>query len=315
MQFMLSMYEALFLRDQQGPVLHQSLANGMRLLMEQGGSLAELPGLFLNERVLRRYLESCRNPWVRQYFEGVWLGTSRASRSEHLAYFTSKLSGFLDDPMMRNILGQKGGPDLAGHLNSGRVVVARLCSGAIGNMNARLLGMILLHKLEMIARGRESMEPPGRPPLHIYIDELSEVASDSLAELLPCARKYGVGVHLAHQRLESLNRKTGEAVLGTIGHWILFRQSCDATFLEGADALWPRFSERDVTSCPNHQALAKVTDGDGGGHVGRLVVPPAETAIGNPGLILEESRYRFGQPRKNVEADILQKMGWAAKNG
>lgn len=72
--------------------------------------------------------------------------------------------------------------------------------------------------------------------------------------------------------------------------------------------LWPRYSERDVLSCPNHQALAKITDEDGGGHVGRLVVPAAETASGKPGLILEESRYRFGQPRRVVEEDLLKRM-------
>lgn len=307
-QFMVSLYETLFLRDQQGPILHQSLANGMRLLMEQAGTLAELPGLFLDERFLRRRLDQCQNPWVRQYFEGVWLGSSKSSRGESLAYFTSKLSGFLDDPMMRNILGQKGGPDLEAHLNGGGVVLARLCAGSIGNVNARLLGMILLHKLEEITRARERLEPSARRPVHVYIDEFGEMATDSLAEFLPCARKYGVGIHLAHQHMATLTRRVGEAVLASIGHWILFRQSCDTAFSEGADMLWPRFSERDVLSCPNHQALAKITDEDGGGHVGRLVVPAAETASGKPGLILEESRYRFGQPRRVVEEDLLKRM-------
>jgi len=312
-QFMLSLYETLFLPDHQGPMLHQSLGNGMRLLMEQEGSLVELPALFLDEKFLRGKLERCQNPWVRQFFQGVWLGSSRSSRADSFAYFTSKLARFLDDPMLRNILGQKGGPDLGAHLNRGGVVLARLSSGAIGKMNARLLGMMLLHKLEAITRAREGMPPSARPPLHIYVDEFHELVTEDVGEFLSCARKYGVGLHLAHQRMEMLGTRIREAILGTLGHWIFFRQGGGSDLFHFTSLLWPRFCERDLLSVSNYETLVRVTGSEGTGRVGRVAIPAAGPILGTAAPIEAESRLRFGQPRKAVEVEILERMGWARK--
>src|SRR5574341_2332993 len=71
-QFMLELYEELFLPDHQGPMLHQSLRNGMRLLMETGGILPELPVLFSNHKFLALKLLQSQDPWVRHYFDKVW---------------------------------------------------------------------------------------------------------------------------------------------------------------------------------------------------------------------------------------------------
>src|SRR3989442_12386188 len=89
-QFMLEAYDELFLPDHQGPMLHQSLRNGMRLLMDVGGVLPELSLLFSDRKFLKAKLTQSKDPWVRHYFEQVWLEVTGSPRGEYLAYFTSK---------------------------------------------------------------------------------------------------------------------------------------------------------------------------------------------------------------------------------
>jgi len=311
-QFMLELYQELFLPDHQGPMLYQSLRNGMRLLMELGGVLPELPLLFSNHTFLACRLMLSKDPWVRHYFERVWQQVTGSERGGYLAYFTSKLSCFVDDHLLRNIVGQVQGLDLSAVLESGGVVLANLARGAIGDVNSRLLGMILLHKLERLATERVAVAPEERQPVHVYVDEFHEFATEGLGRFLAAARKFNVGLVLAHQRLETLAPRLREAILGAVGHMILFRQGASAGFGALPPLVWPRFGERDLLSLPSYHALARVNGADGTPRLGRLTVPPsmvgATRAADHVRIV---TRNQLARPRSEVEREILERLGWA----
>src|SRR3989449_564763 len=94
-QFMLELYEELFLPEHQGPVLHQALRNGMRLLMECNGSLPELALLFTDKSFVKTKLAQSSDPWIHNYFEKVWLPWGGSSYIEMVAYCGAKLSCFV----------------------------------------------------------------------------------------------------------------------------------------------------------------------------------------------------------------------------
>lgn len=310
-QFMLELYEELFLPDQQGPMLHQSLRNGMRLLMELGGVLPELPLLFSNHKFLAHRLMLSKDPWVRHYFEKVWQQVTGSERGEYLAYFTSKLSCFVDDHLLRNIVGQAQGLDLSAVLESGGVVLANLARGAIGDLNSRMLGMMLLHKLERLATERVAVAPEERQPVHVYVDEFHELATEGLGRFLAAARKFNVGLVLAHQRLETLSASLREAVLGAVGHVILFRQVADQWFGSLPRLVWPRFGERDLLSLPSYQAVARVSGTDGTPRLGRLTVPrPMGSGSRAADHVRVLTRNQLACPRGDVEREILERLGW-----
>lgn len=310
-QFMLELYEELFLPDHQGPMLHQSLRNGMRLLMELGGILPELPALFSNHEFLASRLMLSKDPWVRHYFEKVWQQVTGSERGGYLAYFTSKLSCFVDDHLLRNIVGQVGGLDLSAVLERGGIVLANLARGAIGDLNSRLLGMMLLHKLERLAVTRVAMAPEERRPVHVYVDEFHEFATDGFGRFLAAARKFNVGLVLAQQRLETLAPRLREAILGALGHMILFRQGASAGFGTLPPLVWPRFGERDLLSLPSYHALARVVGADGSPRLGRLTVPrPMGSRTRAADRVRLLTRAQMARPRSDVEREILERLGW-----
>jgi hypothetical protein len=306
-QFMIDLFQDLYLPDQQGPMLHQAIRNGMRLLMDCGGTLPELPRLFSDRDFLRRRLEGCRDPWVRHFFESVWMTVSGSSRGEYLAYYTSKLSHFVEDGTLRNILGQRRGLDLGYCLARGRVVLVSLSRGKIGDLGARLLGRILLHKLERATVERASLKPTARSHVNVYIDEFHEVASAGLRDFLGAGRKYGVGLALCTQRLGALPASTQEALLGTVGHYVVFRQGDP----DGADvlasALWPRFRQRDLSLLPNYEAAVRVARPDGRPQLGRIRVPRPPVRDLRGARIIRAARRRALR-REDVEADLRQRF-------
>lgn len=310
-QFMFEMFEELFLPEHQGPVFHQSMSNGLRLVMETGGCLAEVPLLFTEEATAKRLIPLCKNPFVRHYFVNVWGKTLGQPRSELLAYFTSKLSRFLDDRVLRNILSQKSQLDLGRFMNGGGILLADLSRGSVGDLNARMLGMILLHRIARATLERAECSPDNRRPAQVYVDEFHELATPQLYRLLTAARKYNVGFTLAHQRLDMLPRQAQETVVGTAGHLVLFRQGSEASNLPLDDLLWPRFGISDLLRLPNFKAVARVTPRDGVARIGRITVPSVKD--GEPGMqdrIREISRKLYARPRAEVEEDILIRLGW-----
>ncbi len=183
-------------------------------------------------------------------------------------------------------------------------------------MNTRLLGMILLHKLERITRSRSALAPSDRPPLNVYVDEFHELAVPNLIRFLGAARKFIVALHLVNQRLETLPPRIADALLGSFGHFAFFRQGSGYGLEELAGLLFPRFGERELMQIPNYHALVRVSDRDGKTHVGRLVVPePSAGSSTTARAIRACSRRRYGKLKSSVEQKILTRLGWAPASG
>jgi len=308
-QFMLDLFEEMYLLEHQGPVLHQAVRHGMRLLMELGGSLVELPILFTERDFLRGKLSQSEDPWVRHYFEKVWLEITEDRGGWH-AYLTSKLSPFLDDHILRRIVGQREGLNLNAALSNGGVVLANLARGEIGERNSGLLGRILLHKLEQLTVERSGLPPEARPRLHVYVDEFQEFAASSLAQFLAAARKFNVGLTFAHQRLESLDKRLQENILGSVGHAILFRQGAGDMFRIVPQLVWP-FGERELGSLPNYEAIVRVTGINGCRAIGRLRVPPPGAPVsGALDRVRFLTRAHVARRRDEVEQELLERLGW-----
>jgi hypothetical protein len=100
----------------------------------------------------------------------------------------------------------------------------------------------------MAAMSRADVAPEHRPPFYVYIDEFQNVVTDSFAQMLSEIRKYGVGLHLAHQYVDQLPDNIKQAVAGNVGTLMAFR-------LGHADAQWlaPHFAPLtpdDLTAVP-----------------------------------------------------------------
>src|SRR5581483_6311504 len=107
--------------------------------------------------------------------------------------------------------------DFGSIMDTGKIFVAKLSQGQIGRENAYLLGSLFVSKFQQAAMARQNQPEEQRRDFWMYIDEFHHLITPSMAEILTGARKYHVGMTLAHQDLTQLHRDdaVGSAVLST----------------------------------------------------------------------------------------------------
>jgi flagellar motor switch protein FliG len=121
--------------------------------------------------------------------------------------------------------------------------LVNLSKGRLGDINANLLGLIIVGKFSQAALSRVNSND--RPDFYLYIDEFQNVTTPAIASILSEARKYRLSLTVAHQYLAQLPEDIKGAVFGNVGSMAVFRVSPeDAKFLEAQFA--PSFTASDI---------------------------------------------------------------------
>jgi len=139
---------------------------------------------------------------------------------ELIGWVNAKYQRLTATPELRAIL-QTGydAVDVTDVMDERRALLVDLAAPAVGPLGAQFLGEIWLAKhWAALARRKD----PSQPHL-LILDEAHLFASGLLPRLLAEARKFGVGVVLAHQHLEQLTEHLRDASLATTSNVIVFR--------------------------------------------------------------------------------------------
>lgn len=108
---------------------------------------------------------------------------------------------------MRNIIGQtKSSFDVYDTMQDGKILLINLSKGLLGDFNSNLLGMVLVSKMQIAAMRRQSIPKEARRDFFLYIDEFQNYVTESIESILSEARKYRLGLNVAHQYLAQLQK-------------------------------------------------------------------------------------------------------------
>lgn len=141
-------------------------------------------------------------------------------------------------------------------MDQGRIVLVHLPKGLLGALDARLLGMLIIGKLFAAALQRAQVDSRLRRPFYLYVDEAHHFTTDTVAQLLAEARKFGLYLTLANQNLAQV-ASTVDAILGNVGTLLLFRLGAlDAERL--ATYVRPELTLADLEDLPDHHVAARL---------------------------------------------------------
>ena len=189
----------------------------------EGGSLIEIPKLFMDKRFEAKKRKYLKDPLVIDFLTKQMANTSDFHKSEMLNYFTSKFGHFMNNGLMRNIIGQrKSAFNFDQILNQEKILLVDLSKGKIGEINAQMLGLIFISKLQAAVLKRASTPQEKRYPFYLYVDEFQNLITNTFASLLSESRKYGLGIHLTNQYFAQLPEKIQNAILGNVGTMVAF---------------------------------------------------------------------------------------------
>lgn len=299
-----------------GPMFEHNMRNVMLTLMadlENPGSIAEVPRMFSDDAFVKKWTKKLRDPVVKAYWEKEMAKTSDFHKSEMLGYLISKVGRFVENEMVRNIIGQThSGFNFREIMDKKKILLVNLAKGLVGEINANLMGMIIVSKLQMSALERASMPEEERHDFYLYIDEFQNFITDSIATILSEARKYRLELIIAHQYMKQLEDNKGkttvrDAVLGNAGSLVSFRIGPeDAEVLSKEFA--PVFGAYDLLNVEQYTAYTKLLiDNTAAKPFNMLTYPPTPGNKELAAAIKELSRLKYGRPRELVEAEIMER--------
>jgi hypothetical protein len=121
-----------------------------------------------------------QNPVVKAFWEHEYANTGDREKQEMIPYFSSKFGPFITNTTIRNIIGQpKSAFNLRRVMDDQKVLMVNLSKGMIGDLNAQLLGLIFVSKINMAAMSRADTPEDDRKDFFLYVDEFQNFATDT----------------------------------------------------------------------------------------------------------------------------------------
>ncbi|MDZ4225498.1 MAG: type IV secretion system DNA-binding domain-containing protein, partial [Candidatus Andersenbacteria bacterium] len=295
-----------------GPMFEHYLRNALLALAEdENATLLDVPRMFVDEEFRQSILRKPVDPTVRQFWEKEFAQSQRGQMSaDMLSYVISKLGRFIGNRVVRNLIGQpKSSFDVREIMDQRKILLCNLSKGQLGDINADLLGFVLVSKIQIAALGRANVPAEKRPDFFLYLDEFQNFTTDSIATILSEARKYRLNLNLTHQFIKQLEDPIREAVFGNVGTVISYRIGVDdAEFM--AQQFEPVFSEYDLINLERFTACIRLlVNGTPSRPFSlRIPPPPAGGSFDIRERIREMSRQKYGRARADVEEMILERF-------
>jgi type IV secretory pathway TraG/TraD family ATPase VirD4 len=290
-----------------GPRLEHLLRFALFSLLDYPEStLLDVTRLFTDITFRSKVLTFVTQEAVKAFWQNEFDKYSPWLRSEAISPILNKMGQFLTNNPLRNIVGQKENTfNLRRVMDEGKILIANLSKGAIGEDNCALLGAMLVTQIQLAALSRSNVREHNRRPFYLYVDEVHNFLTQSFADVLSESRKYGLNLVLAHQYVSQLKEEMRGSIFGNVGTMISFRVGAeDAKYL--AREFAPAFEETDFVNLPNYHIYLKLMiDGVTSQPFSAVTLPLPEHGISKSDVIIDESRRRYARLRKEVEQDIL----------
>ena len=210
----------------------------LALLEQPQADLRDLMKLFIYKGFRRQVTETLTDPQVRLFWKHEFPAMNYQSSADGVSPLANKIGAFLAHPTIRTALCEPRQPlRFRSIMDSGQRLIVNLAKGRLGTDISNIMGGLITSSIMQAAFTRHGLPELARRPFFLYVDEFHNLTTKSFAGLLSEARKYGLGLVLAHQHLS---------------HTVVFRVGAtDAPLFERV--LKP-FSAHDLQNQPNYRA-------------------------------------------------------------
>jgi len=249
------------------------------------------------------------DPITEAELQAMLASRGEADLNNMTPYIVSKLNRFYSPAAARRMLCQPTSIDFADVIASRRILLVDLPTAHLGADTAALIARQVIARLASEAMRRGAVSPG--PPHFVYADEFHHFATERFAALLAEARKFQLGLVLAHQHTSQLiqrqDRRVLDAILGNVGTVVAFRVGVpDAQLLDAVMA--PQATSADIATLPNHVALIRSVGPLGNVPFTLRMRPPVAIERSYAEEIRTKARQRYGRPTEQVDAELRRNL-------
>lgn len=227
--------------DRYGPAEREKLVNGAIALYEYlfgsllGAELTQRQGVIF--RYLARLLMVVENPTIhtlrgfmedpesvlphlpkldgnaRQFFESQFLSKAFDDTRQQIL---TRLWGVLSNSVLARMFSNpRNKVNVFEAINQGSVILINTAKDLLKQDGCEILGRFFIALIAQAAQERAVIPADRRRATFVYIDEAQDYFDESIEHLLNQARKYKVGLILAHQNLDQFERGLLSAVMSS----------------------------------------------------------------------------------------------------
>lgn len=283
----------------------------LALLDTPGTTLLGIPRMLVDKDYRQKIINNLKDPVIKAFWVHEYEAWQDKFRNEAIAPIQNKVGQFLSTSVIRNIVGQSQSTiNIFNMMNEGKIFLVNVSKGRIGEDNSKLLGGMIITKVQLAAMERVRIPEDERKDFYLYVDEFQNFVTDSFASILSEARKYRLNLTVAHQYTAQLVTKESSAmrdsIFGNVGTMIVFRVGADdADFLEKEFA--PEFTPEDIVNLPNFKIYLKLMiDGITSRPFSAKTLPPLVKG-GDKNIeqmVIESSRSLYCKTKEEVEREI-----------
>lgn len=249
------------------PRIQDYFRNACFLLMEQPEwwTLIDIMRLFTDDAFAESKIRNVKNPIIAARWNKTYKKMGDREKAEIIPFIQAKFWPFTTGTYIRNVIGQpKSAFNFFDAMNQGKVILVNLSKGLTGEENSKLVGRMITMQIKLSALKRAKLEPKDRTPFFLYIDEFQNYVSKSIESILSEARKYKLGLVIAHQYIDQLKQEglwwsldLSKTIFGNVGNFFFHKVGApDAEFLE--KEMGPEFSAIDMVNGDTFRAAAKI---------------------------------------------------------
>jgi len=220
--FVSHVFEKVWGAGTETPRLMMVLRAITRTLIENSpdATFTEIPLLLQHEGIRQVMAKSLTNSSISSFWE-AYDHRSQRDRDELTASTLNKVVSFLDQDLIRNIVGQsKTTLNFREIMDEGKILLVSLSPQY--EEASRLLGSVLIGQILLAAFSRADTPEQERRPFFLFCDEYQRFATSDFATLLAESRKFKIITFLCNQTLAQLDELNQAAALQA-GNIISFR--------------------------------------------------------------------------------------------
>ncbi len=278
----------------------------MALLEYPDSTLLDIMRLLTDKDYRNKIVSGLKDPVVKNFWLNEFARYHEKFQVEAIAPIQNKVGQFLTNPLIRNIVGQpQSSFNIRQIMDEGKILIANLSKGRIGEINSALLGAMLVTKIQQAAMARADVPEEKRRDFFLYVDEFQTFATEAFSNILSEARKYHLCLIMAHQYISQIPEVVRAAIIGNIGTFVVFRVGADdAEWLEKEFA--PEFIANDLVNLGKYNIYIKLmVDGVTSKAFSATTLPPKpipeKTFVD---VIIEFTRLKYCRPKAEVEKMI-----------
>ncbi len=295
----ISIFKKLYGSVSWGPRLEHILRNTLLTLVNvEGATLVQVVEILTNKNYREKVVSGLTNQTLKNFWLNEYAQMDAKFQNEAIAPILNKVGQFIASSNIRNTVAHAHSKiNIQSIMDEGKILIADLSSGKLGEDNSALLGAMLITQVQLCAMNRVNTPESERRDFYLYVDEFQNFATEAFIKILSEARKFRLNLIVANQYMAQLDRTIQDAILGNVGSIMSYVVgSQDAYILQ--KEFGTSFPAEDLVKIGKYQILCKLSiDSETKDPFYATALPPLSGKNQGRDKVIQVSRERWGKKK------------------